>query len=91
MKNNFVPFIPFVVGFFVGALTGSTFTLLNAPQSGKKTRAQIREGLDEARDRTIEAISDAQTRTLEKVDEVKNLVEEIGNETKKKSEKLLKS
>jgi gas vesicle protein len=88
MKTNFVTF---VAGFSVGALMGTAFALLSAPQSGEETRAQIRSGIEEARTRTEAAITEAQNRTLEKMDEVKNLVAEIGNETKKKTEKLLKS
>jgi gas vesicle protein len=86
MKNNF---FTFVTGFCVGAATGTAIALLNAPQSGEETRAQIREGVMEARTRTEEAIADAQARTLEKVDEVKNIVKEISDETRKRSEKLL--
>lgn len=85
MKNNIVTF---VTGVFVGAAAGSAFALLNAPQSGPETRAQIRDGVVQVRTRTGEAIADAQTRTIAKIEEAKNLVSQIGTETKKKTKKL---
>lgn len=85
MKNNIVTF---VTGVCVGAAAGSALALLSAPQSGMETRAQIRDGVHQARARAGEAFSDAQSRAVAKIDEAKNLVSQLGTETKKQTKKL---
>ena len=46
----------FLVGLLVGGLAGVVATLLLAPQSGKKTRAQIRHTSTEVRDQTVKSV-----------------------------------
>lgn len=38
----------FVFGAFIGAATGAAAAIWNAPQSGRKTRVQIQQSLEEA-------------------------------------------
>ena len=49
----------FLVGLLMGSLAGAGTMLLLAPQSGKKTRAQIQRKSIELRDQTTEAVEDA--------------------------------
>ena len=48
----------FVTGLLMGGLIGSGTMLLLAPQSGKKTRAQIQHGSVELRDQVVETVED---------------------------------
>jgi len=49
----------FLAGLLMGGLAGAVAMLLLAPQSGKKTRAQIQQKSIELRDQTTEAVEDA--------------------------------
>jgi len=49
----------FLAGLLVGGLAGAGAMLLLAPQSGKKTRAQIQRKSIELRDQATEAVEDA--------------------------------
>lgn len=49
----------FLAGLLLGSLAGAGAMLLLAPQSGKKTRAQIQRKSIELRDQTTEAVEDA--------------------------------
>ena len=49
----------FLAGLLIGSLAGAGTMLLLAPQSGKKTRAQIQRKSIELRDQTTEAVEDA--------------------------------
>ncbi|RPI50408.1 MAG: YtxH domain-containing protein, partial [Chloroflexi bacterium] len=49
----------FLVGLLLGGLAGVVATLLLAPQSGKKTRAQIRRTSTELRDQTVKTVDGA--------------------------------
>jgi gas vesicle protein len=49
----------FLAGLLAGGLAGAATMLLLAPQSGKKTRAQIQQKSIELRDQTTEAVEDA--------------------------------
>lgn len=75
MMKNYV--LTFVTGFCIGAATGSAFALLNAPQSGRKTRAKIKRGIEDARTRTEEAITDAQESAQMRVDEIQDRANQI--------------
>jgi len=46
-------------GLFLGSMIGATTMLFLAPQSGKKTRAQVQQKGIELRDRTAEMVEDA--------------------------------
>jgi gas vesicle protein len=51
----------FSAGLLLGGLAGAGAMLLLAPQSGKKTRANIQQGSVELRDQATEAVEDAVT------------------------------
>ncbi len=53
----------FLSGVLIGGLAGATLLWLTAPQSGKKTRAQIRQKSLELRDQAIETMDEARERT----------------------------
>lgn len=78
--------------FLLGAATGISVALLNAPDSGEKTRKKLRDGLAETRSRAEGAISDAQARARGAVEEVQNraqtIVHEIGDKVQHGTEKL---
>lgn len=50
-------------GLLIGGLVGAGAMLLLAPQSGKKTRAQIQKKSLKLRDQTVEAVEDAVAQT----------------------------
>ena len=85
MKNNV---FTYVISFFFGAAAGAVVALLNAPQSGKRTRAQLRNEISDARYRTRKAISKAQTRTLDKIDDIQDRIQEISDEALQQTKKL---
>ena len=58
-KNGANNMLGLLRGLLIGGLVGAGTMLLLAPQSGKKTRAQIRQKSLELRDQTTEAIEDA--------------------------------
>jgi gas vesicle protein len=49
----------FLAGLLVGGLAGAGAMLLLAPQSGKKTRAQIQQRSIELRDQTVKTVEGA--------------------------------
>lgn len=60
-----------LAGLLVGGLVGAGAMLLLAPQSGKKTRAQIQKKSLELRDNTTEAVEDAVAQAGVKVRQVR--------------------
>jgi len=60
-----------LVGLLIGGLVGAGAMLLLAPQSGKKTRAQIQKKSLELRDQTTEAVEDAVSQAGAKVRQVR--------------------
>lgn len=60
-----------LAGLLVGGLVGAGVMLLLAPQSGKKTRAQIRKKSLNLRDQTTEAVEDAVSQAGAKVHQVR--------------------
>jgi gas vesicle protein len=54
----------------VGALAGSAAMLLFAPQSGEKTRNQIRQKSIELTNQATEAVEDAMAQTRNKVNQI---------------------
>lgn len=60
-----------LAGLLIGGLIGAGGMLLLAPQSGKKTRAQIKKKSLELRDQTTEALEDAVSHADAKVRQVR--------------------
>lgn len=79
-----------VTSLFIGAAAGATYALLNAPQSGKKTRAQIRKEISGVRSRTKKVITRAQARTMHRLDDIQDRVKEISNAAIEQAERLKK-
>ncbi len=85
LKSNV---LTYVTSFAVGAAAGATFALLNAPQSGKKTRSQLKRGVSDARYRTQRAISMTQERAMDTLDDIQGFVKEVGDEAVHQVERI---
>lgn len=67
-----------LAGLLIGGLVGAGAMLLLAPQSGKKTRAQIKKKSLELRDETTEAVEEAVSQAGVKVRQVRaDVVKEV--------------
>jgi len=62
-------------GLLIGALVGAAAMLLYAPQSGEKTRDQIRQKNIEIRNMTTEAFEDAMAKTRQKASQIQGIVQ----------------
>jgi len=60
-----------LAGLIIGGLVGAGTILLFAPQPGEKTRAELKEGVLELRDRTTETVKDTITQVKSKADQIK--------------------
>lgn len=60
-----------LTGLVVGGLVGAGTMLLLAPQSGARTRAEVREGAIHLRDHTSEAVKEKVTQVKSKADQIK--------------------
>jgi gas vesicle protein len=85
MKTNV---FTYVFSFLFGAAAGAVVALLNAPQSGKRTRAQLRNEIADARYRTRKAINKAQAHTMDRVEDIQERVQELGDEAVQQTRKL---
>lgn len=85
MKTNFMTYL---TTFVIGATAGTTLALLNAPQSGQKTRAQIRRQVSDVRSRTKKAINKVQDRTMDTVDDIQHRVKDISKEVNHQTARL---
>lgn len=61
-----------LAGLLIGGLAGAGGMLLLAPQSGKKTRAQIKKKTLQLRDHTTEAVEDAVSQAGAKVRQIRD-------------------
>lgn len=73
----------FFSGLLIGGLLGSGAALLLAPQSGKKTRANLEEEGIELRDQVVDTVEDAFAKAHGKA---KKLARSVRKETKELSE-----
>src|SRR5512136_1442876 len=67
----------FLAGFIVGGLVGAATALILAPQSGERTRTQIREKSIELRDRAEDLADDARVRAEEAAEEARKRADEL--------------
>lgn len=86
----------FLVGFFVGGITGAVVSLLLAPQSGEETRTVIKEKAIELKDKTAttaeEVYQKAEKVAVEATDKTKTFIKttaEKAAETIKKKPVIL--
>ncbi len=79
----------FLTGLLVGGLVGAGTMLLLAPQSGKKTREQIRLKGIEFRDQTAGAIEDVVTQTRNKVRLITDRAQEEVDKLEKRSKAII--
>ena len=79
----------FLTGLLVGGLIGAGTMLLLAPQSGKKTREQIRLKGIELRDQTTGVFENAMSQTRDKVRLVTDRVQEEADKLEKRSKALI--
>ena len=64
-----------VTGFIVGVLAGAAVALFNAPQSGAKTRALLRDKGVELKDKALDSFQDTRTQAVQLVDNLKDDVQ----------------
>jgi gas vesicle protein len=79
----------FLAGALFGGLAGATAMLLLAPQSGKRTRAQLQLKGMELRDQTAETVDDAMLQTRLKVRQIKTDVREKAEELQQRGQTML--
>jgi gas vesicle protein len=79
----------FLAGLLIGSLAGAGTMLLLAPQSGKKTRAQIQQKSIELRDQTVETVEDAVTQARTKAHQITTGVREKAEELQQRGQAML--
>jgi gas vesicle protein len=78
----------FLAGLLIGSLAGAGTMLLLAPQSGKRTRAQIRHQGLELRDQATETIDDALTQARTTGHQISANVQKQAEKVQKQAEKI---
>jgi gas vesicle protein len=79
----------FLIGLLVGGLAGAGAMLLLAPQSGKKTRAQIQQKSIELRDQTVKTVEGAVTQARGKARQITDDVREQAGELQQRGQNML--
>jgi gas vesicle protein len=81
-----------MTGFLSGGLVATAVTLLVAPQSGERTRRQIKKNYLKTMRKAEMALEDARSQVLEAVEDtqskVEELLDEIGQEAKRRTARL---
>ena len=70
----------FIAGAVVGGLVGAGIALLQAPQSGKRTREEIQQKVDEVRHQAEDVMSTAKEHGKEAADEISSHAQEVKKE-----------
>jgi gas vesicle protein len=78
-----------LAGLLVGGLAGATAMLLLAPQSGKKTRAQIQQNGIELRDQTVKTVEGAVAQARGKARQITDDVREQAGELQQRGQDVL--
>ena len=78
-----------LAGLLVGALAGAGAMLLLAPQSGKKTRAQIQQNSIELRDQTVKTVEGAAAQARGKARQITDGVREQAGELQQRGQDVL--
>jgi gas vesicle protein len=75
---------PLLAGFMIGGLLGAGAMLLLAPQAGRQTREELRDGAMELKDRTTEnvrgKVSEAKTRAQQMASDVREKAMDLQNQ-----------
>jgi gas vesicle protein len=79
----------FFAGLLIGGLAGAVAMLLLAPQSGKRTRAQIQLKSIELREQTTEAVEDALKQTRAQARQIRADVREKADELQERGQAVL--
>ena len=79
----------FFAGLLIGGLAGAVVMLLLAPQSGKRTRAQIQLKRMELREQTTEAVEDALKQARTKGRQIRAGVREKADELQQRGQAVL--
>ena len=79
----------FLAGLMIGSLAGVAAMLLLAPQSGKKTRAQIQQKSMALRDQTVETVEDAVAQARVTAHQVTDGVHKQVEELQQRGQELL--
>ena len=79
----------FLAGLLAGGLVGAGVMLLLAPQSGKKTRAQIQQKSIELRDQATEAVEDAVAQSRVKARQITGDVREQAEALQQRGQNML--
>jgi gas vesicle protein len=80
---------PILTGLVLGGLIGAAAMLLFAPQSGQKTRTEIRHGAIELRDRATATVNDAVAQVKSRTNEITSSAMEKADELKHRGQNLL--
>lgn len=87
-ENTGLNAVRFLAGVLVGSLVGASVMLFMAPQSGKETRALLREKSIELRDQTSEAVEDAVAQTRAKAHQITTEVQEKAEELQHRGQEM---
>jgi len=80
----------FLLGALLGGLVGAGAMLLMAPQSGQRTRNQIRDKSLELREQTVAGIEDAVAHTKAKAGQITADVKEKAAELQQRGQKIVR-
>ncbi len=80
----------FLMGFFVGGITGAIASLLLAPQSGMETRTLIKDKAIVLKDKASESLEDAYRLAEEAAAEAQARFEDLAEKTKAKTDEFQK-
>jgi len=69
-ESNVRYYMAFLAGLLLGGLGGALVMLLEAPQSGAKTRAKIKKKSKQLRDQTVENVEDAMKQVRSKTHQI---------------------
>jgi len=79
----------FLAGLLVGGLAGAGMVLLVAPQSGKKTRALIRQKSSDLREQTVKTVEGAVAQTRDRARQITDDIRDQAGELQQGGQDLL--
>ncbi|MBN1873711.1 MAG: YtxH domain-containing protein [Anaerolineae bacterium] len=88
-ESNVSQFGSFLTGMVLGGLSGATAMLLLAPQSGKKTRANIQKKSTELRKRAIHTVEDSLKQVRTKAHQISDDVQEQAGDLQQRGQDMI--